>query len=735
MSSITLCATLSLLPFLHADSPVEVDAELLERAAGRWGKHLVPVAFWFKRSDGDDPSGMSASRSRRTSFVPRGTGMETPYSEKRPLELAGLAVDAHTIWIPDPRFESRFVAKVEVGSPPAPARVRGTCLGAAVWVIRAEAPIAGIEPIDFKGDASEPGRLVGLASTFSGGGWTHAAAPVGSRFHKRGDSLWLETTPGALILDGELDPVGYTGSGKLGLESAPDLWRGKDLAADTVLDFDILSPSNEALARKADAWSLTVRGFFRREIESEESPFRRFRMQTFREDDESANEFMTSGYAVGPRTVLVNEALSREAALRLERIVVVVAGEERPARFLGAFRRFNACLVELEGDELKESMDLSADAPFAVGEPIVAVTADHSTRARRTLVSFNRVTGIERGYRGILEPVLQHFPRPGSLALRAADMSLKGVVVEVRRESSDDDPRGSRFGGIDLRLMAAGEIKALLAEGKAAMDPRLEPRTSEREKDMVWLGVDFQALTPELAKENGVELATRGGTLGVIVLHVHEGSPANRLGMTPGDILLGLRDEEEPEPWEVTARDGFAREDMFDLQALDEVPEDVREEFLARAGPPWRSPRNAISEKLTRIGEGKRVEVSYLHEGKEVKSTITLEVGPPDFENARRFEAKDLGLTVKDLTYEVRGYYRLAPDAPGVVVAKVERGGKAAIAKVGPFEVLVSVNGQPVRNVDEAASALEAAEKKEDGAGGLELRLERLGKSRLVRIR
>jgi hypothetical protein len=40
-----------------------------------------------------------------------------------------------------------------------------------------------------------------------------------------------------------------------------------------------------------------------------------------------------------------------------------------------------------------------------------------------------------------------------------------------------------------------------------------------------------------------------------------------------------------------------------------------------------------------------------------------------------------------------------------------------------------------VRNVDEVASAVEAAGKKEDGTGGLELRLERLGKSRLVRIR
>jgi hypothetical protein len=368
MSSIMLCAALSLSPFLPGDARTEVDPEVLKRAVDRWGKHLVPVAFWFKRSDGDDPSGtMTPRRLRLSSFVHRATGMETPYSEKRPLEVAGLAVDPHTIWIPDPRFEPRFVARVEAGSPPAPASLRGTRLGTAMWVIRTEAPIAGISAIDFAGDATEPTQLLGLTSTFVAGGWTFAVAPVGSRLHKRGESLWLETAPGALCLDRDLDAVGYSGSGKLGLEYAPDLWQGKDVAADAVLDFTLLTSANEALTRKLDAWSLTVRGFFRREVESDESPFRRFRMPSFHDGDEAANEIMTSGYAVGPKTVLVNHALGREDALRLERIVVVVGGEERPARFVGAFRRFNAFLVELEDDGLTESMDLAADASFAVG--------------------------------------------------------------------------------------------------------------------------------------------------------------------------------------------------------------------------------------------------------------------------------------------------------------------------------------------------------------------------------
>jgi S1-C subfamily serine protease len=70
-----------------------------------------------------------------------------------------------------------------------------------------------------------------------------------------------------------------------------------------------------------------------------------------------------------------------------------------------------------------------------------------------------------------------------------------------------------------------------------------------------------------------------------------------------------------------------------------------------------------------------------------------------------------------------------------VVVAKVEPGGKAAVAKVGPFEILVSVNGKVIRDVEEVRRMLEASSGKDAPEKVLELKLEKMGKSRLVRIR
>jgi S1-C subfamily serine protease len=245
--------------------------------------------------------------------------------------------------------------------------------------------------------------------------------------------------------------------------------------------------------------------------------------------------------------------------------------------------------------------------------------------------------------------------------------------------------------------------------------------------------VDFQPLNRELAKSHGVEIPTRGGVVGLIVLSVHPRSPASRLGLEGGDILLSLREEEDPEPIELAARGEFGREDSFDDGLPDDMPEGL--EGMSHNGPPWRSPRNSLTEKLTRIGEGRKVQLTYLRGGMEREAWITLEVAPPDFENSPKYKAEDLGLTVKDLTYEVRNHYRLKDDAPGVVVAKVEPGGKAAIAKVLPFEILISVNGQVVRTVDEFRRLLSGAGPPAPEERTLELKLERMGKSRLLRIR
>jgi hypothetical protein len=720
-----------------SEPPAGLSPELVKKAADRWGKHLVPVNFWLQRSEGEKPSLFPGIRAFTARALRAGGSVEGQYDEKRPVEVAGLAVDPHTIWLPDLGFEKRFIAKVEAGDPPAPAALWGAFVRAPGWVVRTEGPLPGIEPVKFsKGDRSIEG-LLALSSSFEHGGWVRSVSGAGGEYRRQGGSLWLEAGRGALLLDRSLEPVGFSLSGRLGLESAPDIWRGAEISASPVLELPAFDRSTGELFRQAAPWLLTVRGFFRHEEEAEGHGGRRFRYRYRGDEEGRRNDFLATGYAVGRKQVLVNFSLNREAALRLERLLVSVGGQERPARFTGAFRHFHAFLVELEGEPLTEPLDLSARVEFAIFEPLIALTADHETGHRRDLASLNRIADFERGYRGVIEPVLQRFPRPGTLFLGVEDRKLLGAIVEVNRESDEEEPHRSfrSRGGVDLRLLTPGELGKLVKAGPEAFDPRLLPKGAEHEKDMVWLGVEFQPISRELAKSQGVEIATRGGEIGLIVLNVLAGSPAARAGLAPGDILLSVRPDDETEPWELRAGGEAGREEAFE-EASDDDSEDASLAMsFGGGGPPWRSPRNSLNEKLTRIGEGRKVELVYLRGMKEERVSVSLEVAPADFENARKYKSEELGLTLKDLTYEVRSHYRLKDDAPGVVVAKVEPGGKAAIAKVLPFEILVSVNGKQVRDVEQLRAVLEEVARMPGGDKTLELKLERMGKSRLVRIR
>jgi serine protease Do len=80
------------------------------------------------------------------------------------------------------------------------------------------------------------------------------------------------------------------------------------------------------------------------------------------------------------------------------------------------------------------------------------------------------------------------------------------------------------------------------------------------------------------------------------------------------------------------------------------------------------------------------------------------------------------------VTYEVRRYLQRKADEPGVVVSKVEPGGRAGVAGVRPYELITHVNDQPVNNVGEF-------EKLTAASGELKLSVRRMAKGRIVTVK
>jgi S1-C subfamily serine protease len=157
-----------------------------------------------------------------------------------------------------------------------------------------------------------------------------------------------------------------------------------------------------------------------------------------------------------------------------------------------------------------------------------------------------------------------------------------------------------------------------------------------------------------------------------MVTELYAGSPAAKAGLQVDDILLSVQPEGE------SARDLVAEVDRFSFS---------RGMFADRGRgnqPPWKPTKNYLTSILTEIGATKKVTFDVLRGKEKRKVSIALEYAPTDYETAERYKDDALGLTVKELTYEVRHFQKLEPGVAGVTVAKVESGSKADVAKLPP---------------------------------------------------
>jgi len=177
------------------------------------------------------------------------------------------------------------------------------------------------------------------------------------------------------------------------------------------------------------------------------------------------------------------------------------------------------------------------------------------------------------------------------------------------------------------------------------------------------LGVVIQPLTPELAKYFDVNY-------GVIVTQVLKDSPAEKAGIKPGDIIIAVN--------------GKKVEDPNDLQ-----------KYIMRTMP------------------GKKVKITIIRD--KERKTLEVIVGSWDDEelepgNLQKLEIK-YGLIVKDITPQLVERYRLPKVPYGVIVYGVKFGSPADEAGLRSGDIILSVNRQPVKSVEEFWKMIKKAEK------------------------
>jgi len=240
-------------------------------------------------------------------------------------------------------------------------------------------------------------------------------------------------------------------------------------------------------------------------------------------------------------------------------------------------------------------------------------------------------------------------------------VNLNGQVVGINTAISS---RGGGNDGVGFAIpvnMAKWVAGQLLDNGKV---------------ERSYLGVGIQPVTSSLADQFGVPVGT-----GVVVNNVFPKTPAAEADLKTGDVIVSVDGQDVKSPQQ--------------LQGLVEQ---------LKAG-------KAYTFQVMRDGKEVAVDVKVAAMPTEYGATI---VAKPSQEEEQKNDAaafEDLGLEVSPLTADVAEQLGFEETVNGVVITQVDEGSPAQMAGLDTGIVIERVGKQPVKNVDEFRSAIEAAKK------------------------
>ncbi|MEW6518617.1 MAG: DegQ family serine endoprotease [Thermodesulfobacteriota bacterium] len=179
-----------------------------------------------------------------------------------------------------------------------------------------------------------------------------------------------------------------------------------------------------------------------------------------------------------------------------------------------------------------------------------------------------------------------------------------------------------------------------------------------------WLGVMIQSVSQDLARQFGLDKP-----IGALVGEVSPGSPAEKAGIIPGDIIVEYQGKEITQ-------------------------------------------MNMLPALVAQTPVGETAQVTLFRNGKKKEVAVTVAKLEEDEAGAEMGQESLLGLTVQQLTPELAQSLKIK-DKEGVIVANVEPGSAAEEAGLRPGDLILEINRQEVRNVEEYNKAIASLDKKE----------------------
>lgn len=165
---------------------------------------------------------------------------------------------------------------------------------------------------------------------------------------------------------------------------------------------------------------------------------------------------------------------------------------------------------------------------------------------------------------------------------------------------------------------------------------------------------------------------------------------------------------------------GFRVTQVYDPPDGSENPLQVGDLILAVDGEPLRASAPEHYEELPTLIRsykiGSEVDLRIRRGVNEQNVTATLQTSPKLNREMRKYRDENFEYTVRDVTFFDKADERIEEDVRGVLVEEVTSGGWAALGMLQTGDLILSIDGQPVADVDEIEAVMNQIEEEEPEA-------------------
>jgi serine protease Do len=339
-------------------------------------------------------------------------------------------------------------------------------------------------------------------------------------------------------------------------------------------------------------------------------------------------------------------------------------GKQYDAKLMGKDARTDVALLKIEPREALTVLELGDSNASEVGEWVMAIGNPFGLAGTVTVgvVSF-KGRNLTLGAQGTAVDMIQTDAsiNPGNSG--GPLLNTRGQVI-----------------GINTLIITQGAMQSAGVGFAVPVDVAKEILPQLRDKGKVvrgWLGIRIQTITEDLAKS--LKLSD---TKGAYVADITSGSPAEKAGVKPEDVVVAV--------------DGTKVADREELTRY------------VSAKPP-----------------GTSVRLDIIRNGSPLSLNVTLGTFPEETDNASEESGGEkraqLGMTLRNLTPDIAQRLELPAGSKGIVVTDVDPGSKADDAGIQRGDVIVMANGAPTESV----AAFEAAIAKAKADGVVRIRARR----------